>query len=98
MGEECIRIKLRNCRIGIAIMADIRPLNHLALIPVLLPAAVLSLFTSTYQRDILRRARAGSVFSEHFLQTFVSQQQSPCSGENTPFTVFFFDPAVIVLI
>lgn len=70
MGEECIRIKLRNCRIGIAIMADIRPLNHLALIPVLLPAAVLSLFTSTYQRDILRRARAGSVFSEHFFANF----------------------------
>lgn len=28
MGEDLIRGKLGNSRIGVAIMADIRPLNH----------------------------------------------------------------------
>lgn len=33
MGEDSIRGKLGNSRIGVAITADIRPLNHLALKP-----------------------------------------------------------------
>lgn len=35
MGEDSIRGKLGNSRLGVAIMADIRPLNHLALKPIL---------------------------------------------------------------
>lgn len=71
MGEECIRMKLRNCRLGVAIMAVIRPLNHhTGSHCCWLPYRFF--FISTYQRDNLRRAGAGAVIliSEQFSGIF----------------------------